>query len=143
MARALHAIAAAACGIALTMPALGAPEVKRIDGVPVVSGGIGTDERAQMASVLPDHNLKVMTAVRGSGEYVAGATLDIRDARGASVLQTTLDGPWLFTRLAPGRYELRASYGGGTQTRTVTIADKGSRTEAFYWNDPSVTTMPR
>lgn len=37
-------------------------------------------------------------------------------------------------KLRPGRYTVRATYKNRDQTKTVSIASKGSTQVAFYWN---------
>jgi hypothetical protein len=51
------------------------------------------------------------TAIKRSGAYASGVRVRIVDAGSRKpVLEHTLDGPWLFAALPPGRYEIEASY---------------------------------
>jgi hypothetical protein len=94
-----------------------------------------------MLLMLPDFNLKVITAAQGSGAFLAGVRLLVLDAHGAKVLETTLDGPWLMGRLDPGRYELQATHGDTTHKRMTTLPGKGHRVEHFYWPVPGAETL--
>ena len=127
-------------GLAMLGAALGAPalaqELRQIEGVPVVTGGVGVDEREEMLLALPDYNLKVVTAARRSGEYLADVALEVRDATSKRVFGATLDGPWLLARLPPGGYELRVSFADRTQTTKVTVPAQGRRDAYFYWDVP-------
>lgn len=115
--------------------AMGAPRVVQDGNIAWVSGGVTGDERAELVLQLPDYNLRLVTAARGSGSFLSDVALAIRDAKGGLVLQVTLDGPMFYARIAPGRYDLELSRGGVTQKRTVTIPTTGRREAFFYWED--------
>lgn len=132
----------AAAAIAAAAPA-SALEVRGSEDARWVSGGIGEGERIDMLMLLPDYNLRVLTAAEKSGAYLAGAEVVVRDAAGRVVLETELAGPFLLARLAPGKYELQASYGGKAQTRTFTISTSGRRELFLYWAVPDVETLPK
>ncbi|HLB15758.1 MAG TPA: hypothetical protein VJM14_12570 [Burkholderiales bacterium] len=118
-------------------------EVRGGDDARWVSGGIGEDERVDMLMLLPDYNLRVLTAAEKSGAYLAGAEVVVRDAAGRVVFETELAGPFLLARLAPGKYELQTTYGGKAQTRTFTIPASGRRELFLYWAVPDVETLPK
>jgi hypothetical protein len=143
MASKTRRIAWLAVALALGAPASGQGEVmlQTSNGARYVSGGIGAGERDEMLLMLPDFNLKVITAAQGSGAFLAGVRLVVFDSRGAKVLETTLDGPWLMGRLDPGRYELQVTHGGATQKRMTTLPGKGHRVEHFYWSVPGAETL--
>jgi hypothetical protein len=138
IARALFAAAA----IAAAGPVC-ALEVRGGDDARWVSGGIGEDERVDMLMLLPDYNLRVLTAAEKSGAYLAGAEVVVRDAAGRVVFETELAGPFLLARLAPGKYELQTTYGGKAQTRAFTIPASGRRELFLYWAVPDVETLPK
>lgn len=132
----------AAAAIAAAGP-VGALEVRGGEDAQWVSGGIGEGERIDMLMLLPDYNLRVLTAAEKSGAYLAGAEMVVRDAAGRVVFETELAGPFLLARLAPGKYELQATYGGKAQTRTFTIPASGRRDLFLYWVVPDVETLPK
>lgn len=117
------------------------PALQRADGIRFASGGIGAGERGELVLVLPDYNLKLVAAAQKSGAFLSDVGLAVLDARGAKVLETTLDGPWFVARFPPGRYTLELAYRGVTQKRVVTIPAQGRRVEYVYWADPSATTL--
>jgi hypothetical protein len=116
--------------------ALAALEVSAAGDARWISGGVSQEERLDMLMLLPDYNLRVLTAAEKSGEFLADAQVVIRDATGRVVLETVLDGPFLLATLAPGKYELRATYGGKSHVRTVTIPASGRREVFLYWAVP-------
>jgi hypothetical protein len=128
----LSAIVAVVAGVAVA-----APRVSQEGGIAWVSGGVTGDERAELVLQLPDYNLRLVTAARGSGSFLSDVALTIRDAKGTVLLQVTLDGPMFYARVAAGRYDLELAHGGVTQKRTVTVAPTGRREAFFYWDDPA------
>jgi Carboxypeptidase regulatory-like domain len=128
--------------VAAVLPSV-ALEVRRAQDAYWVSGGVSADERDEMIMALPDHNLKVLTAAEKSGAFLAGAQVVVRDAGGRTVFETSLDGPWLLARLPPGNYQLIATLGGKSQTRTFTVPAGGRREIFLYWAAPEVETLPR
>jgi hypothetical protein len=139
--RLFHAfVAALLAGVVVSSAAL---EVRRDGDVQWVSGGVGTDERAEMLLALPDHNLKLLTAAEGSGAFLSAVRVVVHAAGGWTVLDTSLEGPWLLARLPPGRYDLVATWGGRSQARSFTIAATGRRELFLYWAAPDVETLPK
>jgi hypothetical protein len=116
--------------------AVAAVEVSAAGDARWISGGVSQEERLDMLMLLPDYNLRVLTAAEKSGEYLADARVVVRDATGGVVLETVLDGPFLLANLPPGKYELRATYGGKSQVRTITIPASGRREVFLYWAVP-------
>ena len=104
----------------------------RAADVPYISGGAGADARQELLAKERDYNLKIITADE-SGDYLAGVQIVIESARKDRVLDTTMDGPILLAKLAPGTYTIRATSDAKTLTRTVTIAAQGLRQVDLRW----------
>jgi len=100
--------------------------------VPFVTGGTGTDERADLQAKEKDYNLKIVAAAT-SGDYVADVWVVIESAAKKSMLETKMDGPILLAKLPAGTYTIKATYGPSTQTRTVNVPAQGLREAAFRW----------
>jgi hypothetical protein len=100
--------------------------------VAYVSGGAGVDEREALLTQEKDYSLKIVTA-ETSGDYLAGVQVVIESAKKQRLLETTMDGPILLAKLAPGTYTIRATSGEKTLTKTVTIAAQGLRLVDFRW----------
>jgi hypothetical protein len=94
-----------------------APEVKTQDGISYFSGGVGEDERQELAAAAQGFNLKVVTALR-SGDYL---------------LETVLEGPWLFVKLEPARYRVEAEAAGKVLHKTISVRGKGQQIVVFHW----------
>ena len=107
-------------------------EVRAAD-VPYISGGAGADAREELLAKEKEYNLKIIAAEK-SGDYLAGVKVVIESARKEQVLDTTMEGPILLAKLAPGTYTVRATSDGQTLTRTVTIPAQGLRQVDFRWD---------
>jgi hypothetical protein len=105
----------------------------RAADVPHISGGAGADERQALLAQERDYNLKVIAADK-SGAYLADVQVVIESATKERVLDTTMDGPILLAKLAPGMYTIKATSHATTLTRTVTIAAQGLRQADFRWD---------
>lgn len=112
-------------------------------GVAYVSGGSGLDEREEMRALLTEHNFWLMTAAAGSGHYLADVEVRVVPVgTDTPVLEHRMDGPWLFARLPPGRYEVQAAWdAGGTQgmqvrRSTVSVVAGQPRQMVMYFRAP-------
>jgi hypothetical protein len=132
-----------AAAMMLSAGAAAALELSAAGDVRWVSGGVSQEERLDMLLLLPDYNLRVLTAAEKSGAYLAEAQVVVRDATGRVVLETVLEGPFLLASLAPGTYELRATFNGKSHVRTITIPASGRREVFLYWVVPDLEVAPR
>jgi len=104
-------------------------------GYPVrLGGGIGGAEREELGAKARDYNVKVVTAVK-SGEYLSGVMVVIESATKQPMLETTMAGPILMTKLPPGSYTIKATAGGATLIRTVTTEAQVLKQVDFRWDD--------
>lgn len=103
-------------------------------GVPHLSGGIGSSEREQMEQVKGQYNLRLLFAAAGSGAYLSHVRVTIQDAAGPTLPSTVTVGPWFYATLAPGDYTLTVEYTGQAQTRQVRVPASGAAAESFYWS---------
>ena len=92
--------------------------------VSYVTGGIGTDEAQAMRAAAADYPLTLELAAAGGGprdEFISGAQVSIRDSRGAAVLETLTDGPFLLARVPAGSYVVDVDWNGIHKTKTVEV----------------------
>lgn len=104
------------------------------NGVAYLCGGIGSDEAASMKQVASQYDL-MLTFAASTGAYLADVNVDIADARGQAVLQTTCDGPIMLVSLHKnGTYRIRANAGGHVMTRTARVqSGKKVASVAMAW----------
>jgi hypothetical protein len=137
--RAVRVAAALAGWLALSMvPAPAAPiEAKRGD-IAWVHGGIGEDDRAAMAQIGTQYNLRLTFAYKGSGAYLADVQVSIRTASGQGIIETTASGPWLYARLPVGEYVIAATQNGQTLTQRISIEGSARREWVFRFDAPAM-----
>ncbi len=111
--------------IALALPAAAQPgsdantvRPQVAEGVAAVSGGVGDDSKEEMKQAAKNYNVHLVFSNR-RGEYLADIPYTITDARKRPVASGKSDGPLLYLRLPPGRYELAAKIGGNSVTKRI------------------------
>ena len=114
------------------LPSGGSMQVQTHQGVRFASGGIGLSGRDELRALSPQFNLRLMFAMQGSGNYLAGAQVRILNSRGAVVLDATSEGPYFLAQLPPGSYTVEVSALGQTQQQTARIGQQQSRLN-FFW----------
>jgi hypothetical protein len=97
-------------------------------------GGVGVDEQQRMKAQASGHDL-MLTFATSNGSYMADVEVRIRDARGATVLDASCDGPIMLADLpGPGTYRVTASAAGASKQRSVNVG-RGKRpaSATFVW----------
>jgi hypothetical protein len=122
-------------GVVSFVPAANAADavVQNMGNIAYVSGGVGDESIERLNSMRDRFNLKLVFALK-SGAYLSDVHTVIANAKGATLLDTTSDGPWLLTRLPAGSYEVVASSAGVTKKRQVSVAATGMKTVDFRWD---------
>lgn len=110
--------------------------------VQVLSGGTGLGAREKLAEQARGYNLKLVFTF-STGNYLTDVPFQV--LRGGTVIADEVaQGPWAFVKLPAGSYTVRATYGGLTQTRKVSVADKGQKSLPFSWPaSPRVKEQPQ
>jgi hypothetical protein len=112
------------------------------DGRRYASGGIGRGERDELAQMRGDYSLRVATAARGSGAYLAAVEVTITDQAGTRVFRRELDGPLLLIDLPPGRYTVEAALGSQVRRAQTRIA-ASERREIYFYFDVAAEVLPK
>jgi hypothetical protein len=107
--------------------------VKTSNGVSYLSGGFGEDERERLRSITGGDNLELSFALQ-SNEYVGGANVLIKDAKGNNVLEAVSGGPLFLVDLPAGSYTVEATAMGKTLKQAVHVPSKGHAQVYFAWN---------
>lgn len=101
--------------------------------VPAVAGGVGLNARSMLSSeARPEHNVKMVFSL-DTGNYLADVSVKVTDANGRTVIDGVSDGPWLYAKLPPGNYTVRATYNDKTVTRRIGIGRSGQRVAYLRW----------
>jgi hypothetical protein len=101
-------------------------------GVTFVSGGVGEEAVDRLRAMERDFNLKMVFALN-NGEYAADVKVQVVDSSNRVVLDILSEGPWLLAKLPAGSYQVNATYGRGTERRTVAVAPASLKTLDFRW----------
>jgi hypothetical protein len=110
-------------GMELRQPPSPVAQLKPVtqDDVTYLCGGVGEDEEAYMKTEAKGYDLMLTFATR-DGAYLADVDVDIKDAKGNSVLQAACDSPIMLVDLPrSGNYRVRAETAGYTLNTTVRV----------------------
>ena len=108
-------------------------------GVSYLSGGVGEDERERLRSITAGDNLELSFALQ-SKQYLGGANVLIKDAKGNNVLEAVSAGPLFLVDLPAGSYTVEATAMGKTLKQAVQVTSKGHARVYFAWNSTDQTT---
>lgn len=127
-------LAAGVLGLAALAPVAGADDaiVRTTSGVNYVSGGIGLESIDKLNVLAKDFNLKLVFALT-SGAYLSDVAVAITNPAGKTLLTTTSDGPWFFTKLPAGNYTIVATFAGTAVTRQAAVGAATLRVIHMRW----------
>lgn len=118
-----HVAAAGRLAFALMLGPFAFAAAQTDTDIQVRSGGVGSDERAELMAARGDYNLRLAFAST-RGPYVAGVDVKLyqqRDGVYREIYSGGPNGPWFYARVRPGRYRVEATYGGVTRTRELQV----------------------
>lgn len=102
--------------------------------VTYASGGGTVDERAALATMRDQYNLRLAFAVHDSGAMVTNVALTVDDVRLGRIFALANSGPQVYLKVPPGTYTVVATSKGVEQRRRVTVDRFGEPRELFfYW----------
>ena len=112
--------------VSLAALALAAAAALDVNGSAMVCGGVGNDERRELAGFAGTASLALEFSLAGRGNYIADVDVTITPARGEAFSAKT-DGPICYLQLPPGRYQVAASYNGVRKSASATIPAKAGK----------------
>lgn len=104
--------------VLLAFSMLHSAHAAQVEGAPaeveVVSGGVGESDQQALRDQQGRFSFWLITAAQGTGEYLSGVHVSVTDLQSKqTVVEHTMDGPWLLAALPPGRYAIEAVYRSG------------------------------
>lgn len=103
-------------------PATARPQEHNQNGVAYLCGGVGQEEASYMKQEAKNYDLMLTFATR-TGSYLADVDVDIKNAKGDSVLQANCDAPIMLIDLPrSGTYRIHAETSGYSLNRTARVA---------------------
>jgi len=109
------------------------PAAAQQGSIQFLSGGVGKDESDAIKAAAPHWPLE-LDFIGGTKDFVADVGVKLLDAKGATVLETSAQGPFMLIRLKPGAYTVQATYAQRTQTHKVTVRASGHVRSRFTWS---------
>jgi hypothetical protein len=109
---------------------------KTASGTAYMMGGVGIDERERMRRLAADYNLKLAFAEK-AGVYLAGVDVILEDQSGKEIAAIAANGPWVYLRVPPGSYTVKAAFEG--QSRTINklrVVGQGPTERILTWDLP-------
>lgn len=100
-------------------------ELMTENGISYLSGGIGDEEIAQMNAQEAQFNLHVVIT-NDSGDFASNVVLNLKDAKGKTLVSINDAGPKLLVRLPAGHYTIETNAGGSVKTLAVNVPAKGT-----------------
>ena len=113
--------------------ATAADRVQEMNGIPFVSGGIGTDSRDSLAAREKSYNFKLVMTLEGSGTFVADARLTLATAGGQRLVETVTEGPIFLAGLPAGSYVVSATFRHVTHSKKFQLRADRLHTEYLRW----------
>ena len=107
-------------------------QIENYQGVSYISGGVGEGEIDYLKTIARDFNLRLMFATQ-EGKFLADIQVQIRDAKGATVLETVANGPFLYADLMPGTYRVWVSDSSQNFQQAVKVTRGKQARLNFYW----------
>jgi hypothetical protein len=111
------------------------PPVQTQGTVSYVTGGVGKDSAAAFQAASKDWPAMLEFVVKSKprDDYLANVKVQVRDAKGHTLLEATSEGPFVLARLAPGTYDVKATFGGKTLDRKLHVQTGQHVREVFVW----------
>jgi hypothetical protein len=131
---AMTLVLASAAHLALAMPE-GLPPVQHAGGINYLSGGVGSDESTAIKGEMGNYPLVLEFAgkTNAGNDYLADIPVQISNAHGTVLLDTSTRGPFMLVSLPNGRYTVTARYKGNEERRVVSVATGAHAHELFIW----------
>ena len=117
-------------GLTADMPA--SIREKTYNNVPYLSGGVGEEEIDLLRQVDGAYNVKLIFAAT-AGNYLSNVHILIEDSQGTKVLEAVSEGPWFYTKLSPGTYNVQAQAEGQTRQQRAQVSQQKRTQLQFYW----------
>lgn len=111
------------------------PPVQKSGAVEYLSGGIGKDEARAIEGEARHWPLTLEFAVKDKrrADFAADVKVLVRDAKGHTALEVTAGAPFLLAKLAPGHYNVEASFGGKALREKVVVKPGHAAKALFLW----------
>ncbi len=113
------------------LSSVSALQVEDFLGLSYITGGVGIDEEQKIKEIGKDYTLQILVAQKN--KFLSDVAITIMDADNQLVLETKMDGPYIFVNLEPGKYTINAEGFGESFTRKIKIKAGKQLKQVFVW----------
>lgn len=112
------------------------PLIESRSNLSCMMGGVGETESKAMREEAKKWplNIEFSEHLGNKDAWVSGAVLKILNKDGNVIFEETCNGPMFLAKMAPGKYQLVASYQGVSKKRMIQIEEGKRLKESFNWN---------
>ena len=109
-------------------------QVERVGSIEYLTGGIGSEAEERLHAFAKAHgyNMQLLFTLN-AGNYVTDVDVEVKNERGETVVRDVADGPYFLAKVPPGSYSVTATYEGESETRKISVGDRGMRVAHFRW----------
>ena len=113
------------------------PEVQTRPEMSCMIGGVGSDESKALRAEAKKWplNIEFSERMENKDAWVSGVRLKIMDAKKNTLFEESCNGPIFLAKLAPGTYDIVASYQGVEKKRQIKIEDGKSQRVSINWSN--------
>ncbi len=123
MIRSIVPAALLAAIVPLAVPAQ-APPIREAETARWKCGGVGAEERRDLAALARQSNLELTFTTQKRGAFVAGVEVELRSAEGTA-RRFVAEGPICIVDAAPGTWRVLATLNGVERSREVRLGARG------------------
>ncbi|MFC7299735.1 hypothetical protein [Herminiimonas aquatilis] len=104
-----------------------------------ISGGIGSDEAAEMRAMAPRYTLEIVSIVKsksaGREQYTADFRVQVKDLKDMVLIDAASEGPIFLVNLPKGNYQIAATQNGITKSQKISVQKGTHRRIVFIWQE--------
>lgn len=114
-----------------------APTVTETALATYISGGIGSDEAAQMKSMASQYGLEILSVVKSAqrDQYTADFNVLVTDRKGTVFIDAIAEGPFFLANLPAGNYQLKITQDGAVKAQRITLKKGVHQRLVFTWQE--------
>lgn len=105
-------------------------------GVRHACGGVGAEERRELAALRRSGQLEILFASASRGSYLAAVEVEIVPMNGGAAARFRAEGPTCLVDAPAGRYRITARLGGTERSREVSLTKAGTKVAITFPDEP-------
>jgi hypothetical protein len=110
----------------------GTLELRQLNGISYISGGIGTDEAATVRGMAQQFNVRMHFIDSTDSSALSDVTVTLFNARREIVLLVLSEGPYLYMNLPRGAYRAVIRYGGSIVSKSIAVTGSSTGIDILF-----------